>query len=63
MSKQIMSKSVREYLQRIGQKGGEAGRGRAKARGSAAHYRELSRLSWVARRKAAREQRVKGGAI
>lgn len=52
MSKQIMSKAVRAYLAQIGQRGGEAGKGRAKRRGDASHYRALSAQRW----KAARER-------
>ena len=40
-------KSVRQYLQRIGQRGGEA-RGRAKRRGGPDYYRDLARKRWQA---------------
>lgn len=45
MSKQIMSKAVREYLQDIGRRGGKA-RGKAKVRGDSAYYRELIGKRW-----------------
>lgn len=48
MSKQIMTKAVRLYLARIGQKGGTAS-GKAKRRGDAKHYSAMSRKRWDAR--------------
>lgn len=45
MTKEIMSKAVREYLRAIGQRGGIA-RGKAKRRGDAAHYANLARKRW-----------------
>lgn len=42
MSKQIMTKAVRDYLAAIGQRGGSA-KGKAKARGDAAHYAAIGR--------------------
>lgn len=46
MSKEIMSKSVRAYLRRIGAKGGEA-KGKAKLRGGSAHYRAMAKRRWA----------------
>lgn len=45
MTKDVMTKTVRDYLRRIGQRGGEA-KGRAKVRGDASHYRAMSRKRW-----------------
>jgi hypothetical protein len=45
MSKDVMSKVVREYLRKIGQRGGEA-RGRTKRRGDATYYKALALRRW-----------------
>lgn len=46
-----MSKAITDYLAGIGAKGGAAGTGKAKKRGTAAHYRELAKKSAAARRR------------
>lgn len=45
MTKDVMSKAVREYLRQIGARGGAA-RGKVKRRGGADHYRTLARKRW-----------------
>lgn len=42
------SKAVSDYLASIGAKGGAAGRGESKRRGSRAHYSEMRRAGWAA---------------
>jgi hypothetical protein len=39
----VTSKSVREYLSRIGKRGGAAGKGASKVRGDAEYYKRISR--------------------
>lgn len=45
MTNQIMSKAVRDYLRRIGAKGGAA-KGASKVRGGKAHYASMARKRW-----------------
>lgn len=47
MSKSTLPRAVREYLQRIGKRGGAA-KGRAKVRGGPEHYRAMARARWGA---------------
>ena len=41
-----LDNSVREYLAKIGKKGGTAGKGTRKSRGSPSYYREMARRRW-----------------
>lgn len=45
MSKHVMTKAVRQYLSKIGAKGGKA-RGRAKLRGDRSYYASIARKRW-----------------
>ena len=56
----MTAKTIKEYLASIGAKGGAAGTGEEKKRGSAAHYRRLAERSAKARRQnAARRERLR----
>ena len=45
-----VSDEVSDYMARIGAKGGKAGRGSKKSRGSEKHYAKLAEKSWVKRK-------------
>ena len=45
----MLKKEVRQYLAMIGQRGGTAGRGASKVRGTAAYYKRISKLAAKAR--------------
>lgn len=49
MTDDKLTRSVRDYLARIGQKGGEA-RGNLKRRGGPEYYRALARKRWEKRK-------------
>jgi hypothetical protein len=44
------SKSIRDYLAGIGAKGGAAGQGASKVRGTTAYYKRISKLAAKARK-------------
>jgi hypothetical protein len=46
----MSEREVREYLARLGKRGGEAGKGAAKKRGSPAYYQRLAKLAAKARK-------------
>jgi hypothetical protein len=52
------SKVIRDYLKQIAQRGGEAGKGKAKVRGGAEYYKRISRKG-VKAREAKRKQESK----
>ncbi len=54
----MTNEEVRRYLSAIGKRGGAAGTGKAKRRGSSAYYQELAKLAAAARKAKAKK---KGG--
>lgn len=42
--------AIKQYLASIGSKGGKAGKGQSKRRGSAAYYKRISQLAAAARK-------------
>jgi hypothetical protein len=53
----MSSKSVREYLAGIGAKGGAAGKGSSKNRGTTAYYKRISQLAAKARKAKQKESK------